>query len=80
MKTGKDRQQEEVATGRYKRATEERLILGGFALVLVVGGGLTTLFLGLGSAAVAIAVVALATGLLLLLYMALGSLEGWLKR
>lgn len=80
MKTGKGGQQAEVASGRHRQTTEARLILGGFALLLVVGGGLTAIFMGSSVAALAIVVIGLSTGLLLLLYMALSYLERWLKQ
>lgn len=80
MKASKGGQHGDVATGQHKQVTEARLILGGFALLLVVGGGLTAIFMGSGIAALAIVVIGLSTGLLVLIYMALGYLERWLKQ
>jgi len=65
---------------RHKSTTENRLILGGFAILLFVGGGLTAIVLGVNIAAMAISVVLLALGLLLMICMGLSSLERWLKR
>lgn len=80
MTADRGRQQEEIATGRYKQTTEGRLILGGFALMLLVGGGLTALTLGMDSAIIAVTIIALAVGLLLLIYVAFGLLEVWLRQ
>ncbi len=51
------RRQEQVSSGAYKRQSEERLVLGGFAIILAVGGLLTALLLGTGPATLAVAVI-----------------------
>lgn len=71
---------EEVSGGAHRRHTEARLVLGGFAILLTVGGLLIAVLLGTGPAAVAVGVLLLATGLLLALYTGMGLLESWLKR
>ena len=70
--------EQEFSGGVHRRQTEERLILGGFAIMLVVGGLLALLLLGRGPAAVAVGVLLLAIGLLLMLYKGLELLERWL--
>ncbi len=77
---GHNGQQEEVASGRHKRRTEDHLAMGGFAILLVVGGLLMVWLLGTGPAAVALGVILIAAGLLLALYKAFELLEEWLKR
>ncbi len=72
--------QEEVRSGVHRQRTEESLVLGGFAIVLVVGGALMLLLLGTGPATVGIAIILVVLGLFLFLYKAMGLLEAWLKR
>lgn len=76
----KRNRQEEVQSGLHRQQTEESLVFGGFALVLVVGGALMLLVLGTGPATVGIAVILVVLGLFLLLYKAMGLLEAWLRR
>lgn len=71
--------QAEVKSGAHKERTEEWLVTGGFALLLLLGGLMVALLAGLGTAALAVAVITLAAGLLFLLYRGLGLLEKWLK-
>ncbi len=80
MNEGKGSSQEDVASGRHKQATETRLILGGFSILLIVGGGLTAVFMGSSIAMLATAVIGLFIGLLLLLYMGLSVLERRLRQ
>ena len=75
----KDRQ-EEVRSGAHRERTEESLVFGGFAIILVVGGALMVLVLGNGPAAFGIGIILLVLGIFLLLYKALGLIEVWLRR
>lgn len=74
-----ERRQEEVHSGAHKRHTETRLVLGGFAVMLVIGGTLMTLLLGPDTAAVGVAFIALALVLLLAVFKGLDLLDAWLR-
>jgi hypothetical protein len=73
------RRQEEVYSGTHKRRTEMQLVLGGFAIMLVVGGTLMAVILGPWSAAIGISVIVLAVALLLIVSKGLDLLDSWLK-
>lgn len=64
---------------KYARQTNTRLILGGIALLFLVGDGLIYIFYGQGAAALGF--ICLAAGLfpLLLIWLALWGLE-WIAR
>ncbi len=70
----------EGSGGTHKTRTEERLVIWGFVILLVVGGIFTFLLLGRDAAAIATAVLVIAFGLLLTLYKLLDVLEKWTKR
>jgi hypothetical protein len=70
----------EISGGDHHRRTEGQMVLGGFAIVLVVGGLLTLLLMGRGSATVAVGVILLAAGVLLALYKGFDLVEVWLKK
>lgn len=76
----KPNSQEEVRTGKHLERTEENLALGGFLIILTLGGALMLFYLGSGPAAIGIAIILLVFGLFLLLYRGLGLLEHWLRR
>ncbi len=59
--------------------TQVRLILGGLALLVVVGGGLAWLFYGRAAAITAVTCLLAAGGLLGLLWLILALLERWVK-
>jgi type IV secretory pathway TrbD component len=73
------KRQEEVYSGAHRRRTETHLVLGGFAIMLVVGGTLMAVILGPWSAAIGISVIVLAVALLLILSKGLDLLDSWLK-
>ncbi len=74
------KRQTEVSSGAHRERTEETLVLGGFGIVLVVGGALMMLVLGSGPATLGIGVILLVFGVFLLLYKGLGLIEVWLRR
>lgn len=80
MAMARIKRQTEVASGAHRQRTEESLVLGGFAIVLVVGGALMMLVLGKGPATLGIGVILLVIGIFLMLYKGLGMLDAWLKR
>ena len=60
---------------RHRAETDRGLLLGGFGLLLVVGGALVAFFLGSGPALVAVGIL-LGAGLLIgLLYLLINALE-----
>ncbi|HIQ04948.1 MAG TPA: hypothetical protein EYH31_04530 [Anaerolineae bacterium] len=68
--SGKDVQQ-------HRRQTENRLILGGFAILVVVGGGLIWLIYGRGAALLGLTCIFAGLGLFGLLYLILKGIELW---
>jgi hypothetical protein len=52
----KDRQNE-VRSGAHRERTEESLVLGGFAIILLVGGALMVVVLGSGPATFGIGII-----------------------
>jgi hypothetical protein len=60
---------------RHRAQTDRELLLGGFGLLLVVGGALVALFLGGGAALVAVGILAGAGVLVGLLYLIIQALE-----
>jgi len=76
---GERKGKDQIHGGVHHRQTEERLVLGGFAILLVVGGALTLLLLGREAAALAVGVVLVISGLLLAIYWGLGLVEMWLR-
>ncbi len=75
-----ERRQEEVRSGAHRERTETSLVMGGFAIILVVGGALMVFLLGGGPATVGIGIILLVFGVFLFLYKGLGLLEAWLHR
>jgi hypothetical protein len=74
------RPRKEVVSGEHHRRTEGQMVLGGFAIVLVVGGLLTLLLLGQGPATLAVGVILVAAGVLLAVYKGFELVELWLKK
>jgi hypothetical protein len=72
------KRQGEVYSGAHKRRTETHLVLGGFGIMLVVGGVLMAIILGPWPAAIGVSVIALAVTLLLILSRGLDLLDSWL--
>ncbi len=67
----------------HRAQTDRRLLLGFFALLFVVGGGLIWLLYGSGAAALGLGCMALGAvlaGLVLLLMLGLQWLSDWLDR
>jgi hypothetical protein len=64
---------------RYRRQVQTRLIIGGWLILLVVGGGLVWAIYGLAAAGAAVACLTGAAGLLALLWLILSLLERWVK-
>jgi len=60
---------------RHRGQTDRQLLLGGFGLLLVVGGALVAFFLGGGAAIVAIGILVGAAVLVGLLYLLINALE-----
>jgi hypothetical protein len=60
---------------RHRARTDRGLLLGGFGLLLVVGGALVAFFLGGGAALVAIGILVGALLLIGLLYLLVTGLE-----
>ncbi|MHB1417350.1 MAG: hypothetical protein ACYC1C_19050 [Chloroflexota bacterium] len=65
---------------RHHRRTEQQLVLGGFALVVLVGGALVWFLYGPTPAAIAVAVVLGAGAVLVLLLALLRALDTWARR
>jgi hypothetical protein len=68
---------------RHRERTDRNLLLGFFALLFVVGGGLIWLIYGTGAAALGIgcmAIGAVLAGLVLFIMLALGWVSDWLER
>jgi hypothetical protein len=67
----------------HRRRTDRNLLLGFFALLFLVGGGLIGLIYGRGAALVGVACIALGAGLvglLLLILLGLERISQWLDR
>jgi hypothetical protein len=64
---------------RHWGQTQIRLIVGGLALLGVVGGGLVWLFYGGAAAITAVSCLLVACGLMGLLWLILALLERWVK-
>jgi hypothetical protein len=62
---------------RERGRTERRLVVGGWLILALLGGGLVALYYGAGAAAVAVGVVALALGLGGLIWLLLSLLQRW---
>ena len=69
----------EHESDRYRRQTERRLALGGFAIVALAGGALLWLRYGGTTAAIAIALVLGGAGILALLWLLLSLMEAWAR-
>lgn len=68
---------------RHRERTDRNLLLGFFALLFLVGGGLIWLFYGSGAAALGVgcmAVGAVLVGLVLLVMLGLQWVSDWLER
>jgi putative effector of murein hydrolase LrgA (UPF0299 family) len=64
---------------RHWGQTQSRLLLGGFAILVVVGGGLVWLLYGRSAAITAVLCLLVAAGVLGLLWLFLTLLERWVK-
>jgi hypothetical protein len=64
---------------RHWRQTQVRLILGGLAVLIVVGGGLVWLLYGRAAALTAVSCLLAAAAVLALLWLLLTFLERWVK-
>lgn len=62
---------------RHRRQTYSRLVIGGFLILVVVGGGLVWLIYGRAAALTAIACLLAPAGVLGLLWLILTLLELW---
>ena len=62
---------------RHRRQTYARLVIGGFLILLVVGGGLVWLLYGRAAALTAVVCLLIPAGLLGLLWLILTLLELW---
>ena len=60
---------------RHRARTDRDLLIGGFGLLLVVGGALVAFFLGGGAALVAVGILVGAAVLVGLLYLLINALE-----
>jgi hypothetical protein len=65
---------------RDRGRTERGLVVGGWLIVALLGGGLVALFYGRGAAATALAVVALTGALGALLWLLLTLMQRWAER
>ncbi|MGQ9458458.1 MAG: hypothetical protein ACUVXH_13365 [Anaerolineae bacterium] len=64
---------------RHWAETQRNLILGGFAILLVVGGGLIALLYGPGAAGTAISCLLVFMGIFGLLFLILKAMELWTR-
>ena len=76
----RDKRQGQIFSGVHRQRTEAHLVLGGFAILLIVGGALMVFLLGPGPAIPGIAIIAAVGTVLLALYKGLDLLESWLRR
>ena len=65
--------------GAFRRSTEGHLILGGFLIVLVLGGGLAWLLFGRMVALIAGGILVGGMVLLAVLWLAIRLLESWAR-
>ena len=65
--------------GAFRRSTESQLIIGGFLIVLVLGGGLAWLLFGRTVALIAGGIMVGGMILLAVLWLALRLLESWAR-
>ncbi len=65
--------------GAFRRSTEGQLILGGFLIVLVVGGGLAWLLFGRTVALIAGGIMVGGMVLLAVLWLVVRLLEAWAR-
>ena len=65
--------------GAFRRSTEGQLILGGFLIVLVVGGGLAWLLFGRTVALIAGGIMVGGIVLLAVLWLVVRLLESWAR-
>lgn len=66
-------------TGRHRRQTQSRLVIGGLLVMLGVGGGLVWLIYGGAAAVTAVACLLGGAGIFGLLWLILTLLELWVK-
>ena len=66
-------------TARHRRHTEWRMILGGFVLIVVVGGSLLWLLWGLSVALIGLAAILAATAIFAVLLALMSLLEKWAR-
>ena len=64
---------------RHMQQTQGRLIIGGLALLIIVGGGLVWLLYGGQAAVTAVSCLLVAVGLVGLLWLILALLEKWAR-
>jgi hypothetical protein len=64
---------------RHRRRTEARLVIGGYLILLVVGGGLVWGFYGRGAALTAVGCLLVMAVVVSLLWLLLGLLERWVS-
>ena len=74
------RQRRSFDPRRHWNQTQIRLILGGLAVLVVIGGGLVWLLYGSAAATTAVACLLGFAAVLGLLWLILGLLERWAKR
>ena len=74
------RQRRSFDPRRHWNQTQIRLILGGLAVLVVIGGGLVWLLYGSAAAITAVACLLGFAAVLGLLWLILGLLERWAKR
>lgn len=68
-----------MMNGAFRRSTEGQLILGGFLIVLVVGGGLAWLLFGQTVALIAGGIMVGGLVLLAVLWLVVRLLEAWAR-
>ena len=76
---GQKRDRRSFDPRRHMQQTQGRLIVAGFALLLVVGGGLVWLLYGDQAAVTAVSCLLVAVGLVGLLWLILALLEKWAR-
>jgi ABC-type uncharacterized transport system permease subunit len=73
------RRKKEFSVDRHQRQTQNRLIIGGFLILMGVGGGLLWALYGGAAAVTAVACLLAAAGLFGGLWLILTLLELWVK-